>query len=148
MLTMWHRLLLLFVIITTSTLAAENTDNLLKQAYEQSAAGDLDQALSTLQQAVREDPDSSLAYTRLGGVRVLRQEYSASIQDFQQAIMLDQQNAAAFIGMSVSYLHMGQYTMARAALQEAAKIDPAKQSEIDKVLAEIDQRAASSTTMH
>ena len=38
--------------------------------------------------------------------------------------------------------------MARAALNEAAKIDPAKQPEIDKVLASIKQRTETTTTVH
>jgi Flp pilus assembly protein TadD len=42
--------------------------NLIEQGQSQAGAGQLDAALATLQQAVRTDPDSSLAYTRLGGV--------------------------------------------------------------------------------
>ena len=105
---MWHRYLFLLIVISTATLASADTESLIKQGYEQTAAGDLDQALATLELAVEGDPDSSLARTRLGGVRILRQEYSASIKDFQQAIMLDNKNAVAFIGMSMAYLHMGQ----------------------------------------
>ncbi len=145
---MWHRYLFLLMVISTATLAYADTDSLIKQGYEQTAAGDLDQALATLQLAVKDDPNSSLAHTRLGGVRILRQEYSASIKDFQQAIMLDNKNAVAFIGMSMAYLHMGQYNMARAALNEAAKIDPAKQPEIDKVLAGINERTDTTTPVH
>lgn len=144
---MWHRYLFLLMVIGTATLASADTDKLIKQGYEQTAAGDLDQALTTLQLAVSEDPNSSLARTRLGGVRVLRQEYSASVKDFQQAIMLDKNNALAFIGMSMAYLHMGQYNKAKAALNEAATIDPTKQTEIDKVLAGINDRTGTTITV-
>jgi len=137
-----------YMVISTATLASADSDKLLAQAYQETAAGNLDQALTTLQLAVKDDPNSSLARTRLAGVRILRQEYSASIKDFQQAIMLDNNNALAFIGMSMAYLHMGQYNMAKAALNEAARIDPTKQPEIDKVLAGIKQRADSTTTVH
>ena len=145
---MWHRYLFLLMVISTASLASADTDILIKQGYEQTAAGDLDQALITLQLAVTEDPNSALARTRLGGVRMLRQEYSASVKDFQKAIMLDKKNALAFIGMSMAYLHMGQYNKARAALNEAATIDPAKRPEIDKVLAEINERTDTTTTVH
>lgn len=137
---------LLFIALTFTLLASGNalgsngTDALLELSYEQTIAGKLDDALSTLQQAVSKDPTSSLAHSRLGGIRVLRQEHSESIKDFQQAIMLDQNNSSAFVGMAVAYLHTSRYSMARAALDEAAKIDPAKKPEIDKVLAWIEQR--------
>jgi Flp pilus assembly protein TadD len=121
-------------------LGDDATQVLLEQSYRQTSSGDLDAALKTLQAAADKAPESSLVHTRLGGVRVLRQEYSAGIKDFQQAIMLDQQNATAFIGMAVAYLHLGQYNLARAALDEAGKLDPSKQAQIDRVLGWIDQR--------
>lgn len=128
----------------SSAFAASSTDSLLQQSYEQSKAGNLDEALKTLQLAVKNDPSSSVARTRLGGIHILRQEYSKGIQDFQQAIMLDQKNASAFLGLSVAYLHMGKYNLARASLQEAGNIDPEKQTEIDNVLAWIDERTGNS----
>jgi tetratricopeptide (TPR) repeat protein len=135
--------LTLTLLVSGNALGSNGTDALLDLSYEQTKAGKLDDALSTLQQAVNKDPTSSLARSRLGGIRVLRQEYSAGIKDFQQAIMLDQNNSTAFVGMAVAYLHMSQYSLARAALDEAGKIDPAKKPEIDKVLAWIEQRTQS-----
>lgn len=102
----------------------------------------MDEALATLTAAVEQYPDSSLAHTRLGGVQVLRQQYSQSIKHFQTAVMLDQSNANAFVGMAVAYLHMGQYGLAREALTEAEKMDPSKKAQIQKVLTWIDQRSA------
>lgn len=113
-----RRLLVLVFILPLTlvchALANNSVEQFVDRAYEQTTVGDLDAALKTLQQAVAEHPQSSLAYTRLGGVRMLRKEYSDGIKDFQQAIMLDQKNASAFIGMAVSYLHMNQYGLARA----------------------------------
>lgn len=120
--------------------ANDATQELIQQGYELTAAGKLDEALTILQQAVAADPTSSLARTRLGGIRVLRQEYAESIEEFQQAIMLDQQNSAAFIGMAVAYLHNGDYSLAKASLAEAGNIDPTKQSEIERIYAWIEQR--------
>jgi tetratricopeptide (TPR) repeat protein len=128
------------ILIGSHALAGDATQSLLEQSYQQSSAGDLDAALNTLQEAVEKAPDSSLVHTRLGGVRVLRQEYDAGIKHFQRAIMLDQRNAVAFIGMAVAYLHLGQYSLARAALDEAGRLDPSKQAQIDRVLSWIDQR--------
>lgn len=137
--------LALTLLTSGNALGSNGTDALLELSYEQTKSGNLDDALSTLQQAVSKDPTSSVAHSRLGGVRVLRQEYSAAIKDFQQAIMLDQNNSAAFVGMAVAYLHMSQYSLARAALDEAARIDPAKKPEIDKILAWIEQRTNNAT---
>ena len=120
----------------------------MQKGYEQAEAGQLDQAEQTLQTAVSKAPDSSLAYTRLGGVKVLRQQYGAGVQDFQQAIMLDQNNATAFVGMAVAYLHMGEQSLAKAALQEAMRLDPTKKPEIDKVLSWIEQRSYTPAVTH
>jgi tetratricopeptide (TPR) repeat protein len=109
--------------------------NLIKQGQTQAGAGQLDAALATLQQAVRADPGSSLAYTRLGGVQVLSQQYNKGVKSFQRAIMLDQGNADAFVGMAIAYLHLGEYRLAREALKEARRLAPQKKEEIDRVLA-------------
>ncbi len=124
-----RRILFILLILAASVTSANNDiEGLLQQGYEQTESGHLDAALQIIQQAIDKAPNSSLAYTRLGGIRVLRQEYSAGVKDFQQAIILDQNNASAFVGMAVAYLHMGQHNLAKAALDEAARIDPAKKT--------------------
>ena len=144
-----HRLFILSVLLWSQlSFAGNDIAALLQKGYEQTEAGQLDQAEQTLQTAVSKAPDSSLAYTRLGGVKVLRQHYSDGVKDFQQAIMLDQNNASAFVGMAVAYLHMGEQGLAKAALQEAMRLDPSKKTEIDKVLAWIEQRAYTPTVTH
>lgn len=145
-----RRLLILLLAISFSVTCYgsddKNTDSLIQQSYQQTTAGKLDDALLTLQQAAQEDPDSSLVHTRLGGIRVLRKEYSEGIKNFQQAIMLDQKNASAFVGMAVAYLHMGQYSLAQAALHEAGKLDPTKKTEISEVQNWIEQRTNKAAT--
>jgi len=138
-----------FVFLTTfllaiggSAWAGNGVHPLIEKSQLQASEGKMDDALATLSHAVEQYPDSSVAYTRLGGVRVLRQEYSLGIKDFQRAIMLDQKNANAFVGLAIAYLHLGQYTHAKGALQEAEKLDPAKKTEIGKLLAYIDKRSS------
>jgi hypothetical protein len=63
-----------------------------------------------------------------------------SIQSFQRAISLDANNADAFVGMAMAYLHGGRYGQARSALVEAKRIAPDKGPKIDEVIAWIDQR--------
>jgi tetratricopeptide (TPR) repeat protein len=115
---------------------------LVQRGEEQLKAGELDAAVATLQEAVAADPRSSLAYTRLGGAQVMKQDYAAGVESFKQAIALDGENANAFVGMAVAYLHSGRHALARAALEEAKRIDPSKQAEADKLIAWIDKRAS------
>ncbi|WP_316369291.1 tetratricopeptide repeat protein [Candidatus Thiodiazotropha sp. CDECU1] len=122
-------------------LANKNPDRLIERAQEQAEAGDLLAAQSTLQEVVETAP-SSLAYTRLGGVHLLQQAYSTGIKHFQQAIMLDQSNSKAFVGLAVAYLHMGRYQLAREALKQAEQLDPEKKQEIEKVLTWLNQRSS------
>lgn len=127
---------------------ADDAASLVKKGEEQLSAGEIDAALTTLQQAVATDPSSSLAYTRLGGAQVMKQDYSAGLESFKQAIALDAKNANAFVGMSVAYLHSGRYSLARGALEEAKRIDPAKQEEADKLIAWIDRRESGGSGSH
>ena len=132
--------LLLLLLAVPGVQAQNNPESLIQQAQAKSEAGDLQAANDLLSQAVQLAPDSSLAYTRLGGVQLLRQDYASGIKFFQQAIMLDAGNADAFIGLSVAYLHLGRYSLAREALKEASRLGPEKQQEINNVLAWLDER--------
>ena len=103
-------------------------------------AGDLDGAATAYRQAVEADPSSAVAQTRLGGTLLLKQQYTDAIRSFKTAIGLDSANADAFVGLGMSYLHLGQYDLARAALAEARERKPDKQTQIDEVIAWIDAR--------
>lgn len=122
--------------------AADDAAALIDQGQSKLESGEIDAGLVLFRQAAEQDPKSSLAQTRVGGALLLKQEYEPAIQAFRQAVMLDANNANAFIGMAMAHLHSGDYSLARATLEEAKRIDPAKQSEIDKVMAYIDRREA------
>ena len=124
--------------------ANSNIDNLINQALQNTETGNLTEAQAILEEAVKSEPSSSLAYTRLGGVQLLQQEYSSGVRNFQQAIMLDQSNSEAFIGLAVAYLHLGRYQLAKEALKQAEQLDPAKKQEIDKVVTWLNQRSSQS----
>jgi Flp pilus assembly protein TadD len=129
--------------ISLPALANNSVDESIEQAHKQIQAGDLSAAQSILEKAVEIAP-SSLAYTRLGGVELLQQAYSSGIKHFQQAIMLDQSNSEAFVGLAIAYLHMGRYQLAREALRQVQQLDPTKKQEIDKLLTWLNQRASQS----
>jgi len=120
--------------------SAGSADELIREGESQLKAGEIEEAVETLRQAVAADPTSSLAYTRLGGAQILHQEYDQGIESFKQAITLDGKNANAFVGMAVAYLHTDRYSLARGALEEAKRIDPTKQAEVDELIAWIEER--------
>jgi tetratricopeptide (TPR) repeat protein len=126
--------------VCASAIAEQGGNELISLGESQLKAGQVAEAISTLNQAVAKSPDSSLAYTRLGGAQILNQDYDAGIESFKQAISLDGKNADAFVGMAVAYLHTARYPLARAALEEAKRIDPSKQAKIDELIAWIDER--------
>ena len=121
-------------------LAATEEPSLLQQGEALLNEGKLPEALAALQQAVVAEPNSSRAFQRLGGAQLMSQDYAGSIQSFQRAISLDANNADAFVGMAMAYIHGGRYGQARSALVEAKRIAPAKGPKIDEVIAWIDQR--------
>lgn len=122
--------------------SAKAADALIEQAQAQLERGETQTAIDTLHDAIEADPSSSLAQTRLGGAYLLSQDYSRAIEQFQQAISNDEQNAGAFIGLGLAYLHLKQAGPAKAALSEARRLDPTKRNDIDALLSRIEESAA------
>lgn len=129
------------VLITASPPWAGDAAALIAAGEAKLKAGQIAAALTDFREAVTVDTSSSLAQTRLGGALLLHQEYGQAIDAFRAAISLSANNADAFIGMAIAYLHGGDYALARASLEEAKRIDPVKQARIDALIAAIDQRA-------
>jgi cytochrome c-type biogenesis protein CcmH/NrfG len=127
----------------TQPQSAPEVKSLIAASEAQLAEGKVDEAIATLSNAVAADPKSSQAYTRLGGARLVKQEFSAAIGDFRSALAADPNNADAFIGMALAYLHSADYALARAALGEARRLAPEKAPKIDEVLIYMDQREGS-----
>jgi tetratricopeptide (TPR) repeat protein len=128
--------------VSSFPVPAADAASLVEKGELQLKLGEIDAALDTLKKAVEADPNSSLAFTRLGSAWVMKQDYAAGLESFQQAIVLNADNANAFVGMAIAYLHSGRYSLARAALEEAKRIDPSKQREAEKLIGWIDQRAS------
>ncbi len=121
--------------------AESDAHALLEQGDRQSQSGDLDAAFSSYQRAVESDPHSANAHMKLAGLQLVRRDYTGSIRSYQTVIQLAPDNANAFVGLGIAYLHLGSYSRARAALQEALKRDPSKQADIQNVLDWIDARS-------
>jgi cytochrome c-type biogenesis protein CcmH/NrfG len=136
----FRRFLVAAVLAWSVGAVADDASALIAEGEARLKEGKIEAGIATLQQAVAADPGSSLARTRLGGAQVLHQDYDAGIESFQRAIGLDGKNADAFVGMAIAYLHTGRYPLARAALEEAKRIDPSKQERVDELIAWIDVR--------
>jgi cytochrome c-type biogenesis protein CcmH/NrfG len=126
-----------------ASVQAGDVDALIAAGESKLKSGEIDAAIVDLRQAVAVDPASSRAQTRLGGALLLKQQNAAAIDAFRAAITLSANNADAFIGMAIAYLHSGDDALARAALEEAKRIDPTRAAKIDELIASIDQRAMS-----
>ncbi|AFL73702.1 tetratricopeptide repeat protein [Thiocystis violascens] len=135
---------LIVLLVLSQTVAAADIGELIRQGETKLQAGEIDAAARVFEQAVAQDARSPLAHTRLGGALLLKQEQTAAIGQFREAIMLDSRNAQTFIGMAVAEIHLGRYALARAALVEAKGIDPAKGQEIDRLVVWLDGRESSS----
>lgn len=139
-----HALLLIVLFLSLGAVAADDAPALIAQGEAKLNAGEIDSGLALFRQAVEAAPDSSLAYTRLGGALLLKQENAQAIEAFRTAIMKDGNNADAFIGMAIAYLHGSDYALARASLDEAKRIDPSKAAKLDELISKIDQRESDS----
>lgn len=115
--------------------------DLLAQGEQQWAAGQLDQAQTTFEQAVKENPTSVSAHMKLAGLQLSRQQFTACIATYQRAIGLDANNARAWLGLGFAYLHTGQDALALAAFNEAVRVDPRNQEKLAPVLTKLTANA-------
>jgi Tfp pilus assembly protein PilF len=104
--------------------------------------GRLEPAQKAFEAATRADPRSVDAYTKLAGVHIALNDFNAAIRVYQQAIGLDPNNAKAFIGLGIAYLHSGDKSLTRAALEEALRIDPGRREQLAPILAMLDEAKA------
>lgn len=116
-----------------SAQAASHPD-LLVQGDQQWAAGQLDQAQATFEQAVQAQPQSVKARMKLAGLQLSRQDFKASIPTYQSAIGLDANNDKAWLGVAFAYLHTGQDALAAAAFDAAIRINPSNREKLAPVL--------------
>jgi len=145
---MLNRIVILVVISLFSSFCFASSDakSDLKEGDKVYAEGNIDGALIHFEKAVKQNPASGEAWFKLARTQMLNNQHSDSVKSYQKAIMLDQDNVLAFIGMAISYMHIGQYNHAKASLSEAGRLDPSKKAEVDKVLVQIDRKLQSMET--
>ncbi|MCP3851837.1 MAG: tetratricopeptide repeat protein [Gammaproteobacteria bacterium] len=145
---MLNRIVILVVIslFPSFCFASSDAKSDLKEGDKVYAEGNITGALGHFEKAVKQNPASAEAWFKLARTQMLNNQHSDSVKSYQKAITLDQNNALAFIGMAISYMHIGQYNHAKASLTEASRLDPSKKAEVDKVLVQIDRKLKSMET--
>jgi len=134
-------MVILFAVLSaTTSVAAPTAQEAIEAGNAQWTAGDLDAALASYQQAAASDESSVDARLKLAGLRMARQEYRAAVDAFQEAAGIDPSDAKPFIGMGIAYLHLGQDSLAHAALTEAIRLEPDRRDQIQPLLTRIETR--------
>lgn len=114
--------------------AANSADAaLIAQGNKQWADGRLDDARKSFEQAVAANPRSTEAHMLLGGLLLSGRSYAGAIQTYQRAISFDANNARAWIGLGMAYLHVGQRELSRAAFDEAVRVDPRRKAQLTRL---------------
>jgi len=136
---------LLAISLSWGNIALAQTEAAIAQGHEKAAAGDIKGALEVYLEMTRSHPDSYEAHALLGGMQLLDQHYSDAVKSFQRAVSLGDAGARSFVGMGMAYLHMGQYGPARAAFVEAKSRGVSADSDVDQIIAWIDERETGAT---
>ena len=136
---------LLAISLSWGNIALAQTEAAIAQGQEKAAAGDIKGALEVYLEMTRTHPDSYEAHALLGGMQLLDQHYSDAVKSFQRAVSLGDAGARSFVGMGMAYLHMGQYGPARAAFVEAKSRGVSADSDVDQIIAWIDERETGAT---
>ena len=103
---------------------------LVVQGNKQWAEGRLEDARKSFEQAVAANPRSIDARMKLGGLLLSSRSYAAAIQTYQQTLSLDGDNAKAWIGLGMAYLHCGQKELSRGAFEAAVRADPGRKTQL------------------
>ncbi|MDR2001378.1 MAG: tetratricopeptide repeat protein [Zoogloeaceae bacterium] len=67
-------------------------------------------------------------------------KYSDAIHAYQDIIGSDSSNALAWVGLGLAYLHAGDHDLARAALDEAIRVDPSREAQLSELKASLQAR--------
>lgn len=110
---------------TPASAVASGDDEQLARCANENHQYSPDQQIAGCTALIQEDPKNEAAYFNRGLVhgRDL-QQYDRAVADFDQAIRLNPQDAAAYHSRAMSYERLGQKDRAEADFEQAAKLDP------------------------
>lgn len=129
------------LLLTTASVFADTAiQQYLTEGEKAMAAGKFDRALEVFKQAEETGLEAETVQHKLASAYLLKADYRNGVVHFQKLAGLNPENAKAFIGLALCYLHLGQYGLAEAALKEAQQLPNNSQQDIDKLLGWIESR--------
>jgi len=143
--------------LPASAALAADTATLLQQAEAAWAAQDLKLAETRFREATTQDNDSAEAWAGLAKVLMLENQNTQAIDAYQSAIMASPEDPSLFLGISIAYLHGGEYDAANAMVAQALSLDPSLENakklsqyieRKEQQLAETEQQAAALPAGH
>jgi tetratricopeptide (TPR) repeat protein len=96
----------------------------LKRGIEKNAGKDPDQAFQAFDEAVRLDPQNTLAFTLRGWALAGKGSFDRALKDLDEAIRLEPLNAVAFAYRGAAWCEKKDYTRALEDLDKAVRINP------------------------
>ncbi|TCJ17127.1 tetratricopeptide repeat protein [Parasulfuritortus cantonensis] len=139
---------LAFMVGAAAAHANASADKWLEQGDSQWRQGHTDQAMKSYEAAEKSEPNSSRILMKKAGLYLATQNFDSAIRTYQSVIGAEPGNAVAFIGMGIAYLHGGDNDLARAAFEEALRLEPKRKAQLAPVLASLDEQANRRVSPH
>lgn len=99
--------------------------NLFRRAAALDAIGETDKALADYSNAIKADPDASLAFLNRGILLATRKRsYDRAIQDFDRVLVLVPDNVEALISRGDAFIHLGDFGRGMVDLDRAIALAP------------------------
>ena len=98
--------------------------NLLMEGQEHFFAGEYNESIEIYNQAIKLDPNSSLAWIGRGDALLSVGRYNESLENYDQAIELDPKSSIAWINRGNALLSVGRYHESLESYDQAIKLDP------------------------
>lgn len=89
------------------------------------AAGALDEALSQYERAIEQWPHASLAWRRLGHLRLRRGQYREAVTAFERALQTNPENVELINNLGAALYWTGQFERAKKLFETAIELNPA-----------------------
>jgi tetratricopeptide (TPR) repeat protein len=107
-----------------TSVQATSTRDLIVSGNTLWSEGKFSEAETSFKKALEGEPASSVAHERLANLYLTQNKTSEAIEEFQNAINDDPENANLFIGIAIAYLHKQYYQMADAMVNRAMQLNP------------------------
>ena len=98
--------------------------DLLTSGISAMSAGDLELALDSFDQVIEKAPEFAEGWNKRATVYYLMGEYSHSIQDIRQTLLLEPRHFGAMAGFAWILLHQRDFEMAEHVMRRALSVNP------------------------